>query len=492
MELHPQIEKLNQIGIALSSETDINRLLSLIVTEARHFANADAGSLYTLEDEQLFFRIAQNDTLDSARGKSSSFKPVPIPLDTKSIAGYVALEGEILNIEDVYLLSDALPYSFNSDFDKKNNYRSQSMLVVPMKEPKGAVLGVLQLINAKDSKGNVITFSEPFQSLTMSLASQAAVAIRNARLIAYIKSMFEALIRYSASAIDARSPHTAGHSRRVAAYAIIIAEEINQQNKGVFADVNFSPDELERLNYSAWLHDMGKIGVPEHILDKHLRLPQGVEEIVETRFALAGACIMLEAALNRDPDPNNSTIDERNQLIIALERIKEINQSNWLPDDDLEFLEKTAQKTFVDAEGKKRHLLTPEEMNFLTVRKGNLTAEEYKTMQGHVEHTLNIIKNIPFTEHLLAVPDIASSHHEMLNGTGYPRKLTGDEICMEARILALVDIFDALTAMDRPYRKAAPPEKACAILESDAKNGRLDKDLVELFVSKKLYEKLQD
>ena len=491
MQLHPQIERLNQIGIALSNEIHLEKLLALIVTEARSFTNADAGSLYTLEKDQLLFRIAQNDTLDN-KGARGAFKPVPIPLNTRSIAGYVALEGQLLDIDDVYLLAEDLPYSFNQDFDRKNNYRSQSMLVVPMKEPDGEVLGVLQLINAKDENGQVVRFPESIISLTMSLASQAAVAIRNARLISYIKSLFEALIRYSASAIDARSPHTAGHSRRVAAYSTIIAEEINRLGHGPFKNIKFTAEELERLNYSAWLHDLGKIGVPEAILDKHLRLPEGWEETIEERFKHCAACMVLEAALGGKQDPREATRSERQALASDLERLKKINRSNWLPDEDQEFLEALHAHIFTDADDQEHPLLTDEEMVYLSVKKGNLTAEEYKTMQGHVEHTLNIVKNIPFTGHLEAVPTIAASHHEMLNGTGYPRHLQDQQITIEARILAMVDIFDALTAIDRPYRKAAPPERACAILQSDVESGRLDKDIVDLFVSQRLWERITE
>ncbi|SHJ87561.1 HD domain-containing protein [Desulfatibacillum alkenivorans DSM 16219] len=491
MELHPQIERLNQIGIALSNEIQLEKLLALIVTEARGFTNADAGSLYTLEKDQLYFRIAQNDTLNG-KGARGAFKPVPIPLDSRSIAGYVALNGELLDIEDVYMLSDRLPFSFNRDFDQKNNYRSQSMLVVPMKEPDGEVLGVLQLINAKNDDGKVVPFPQSIISLTMSLASQAAVAIRNARLISYIKSLFEALIRYSASAIDARSPHTAGHSRRVAEYATVIAQEINRLDDGPFKDIHFTADELERLSYSAWLHDLGKIGVPEAILDKHLRLPAGVEETIEERFNLCAASLAIEAAAAGSKNPREDTAKEREALKADFQRLKNINRANWLPDEDEEFLGQLHARTFYDAGGTERTLLTDGEMVYLAVKKGNLTPEEYKTMQGHVEHTLNIVKNIPFTGHLEAVPNIAASHHEMLNGTGYPRHLHDQEITLEARILAMVDIFDALTAIDRPYRKAAPPERACAILQSDVESGRLDKDVVELFVSQRLWERITE
>ncbi|MBW1989964.1 MAG: HD domain-containing protein [Deltaproteobacteria bacterium] len=479
------IDRLNQIGIALSSETDINRLLDLIVTEARGFSRADAGSLYTLEEDRLFFRIAQNDTLEKKGKGRSRFQPIPIPLDKKSIAGYVALTGEVLHIEDVYTIPEDKPYTFNKSFDQKSGYRTQSMLTIPMKEPEGKVLGVLQLINALDQNGRMVPFADQYHELTLSLASQAAVALRNARLIAYIKGLFEALIKYSAQAIDARSPHTAGHSRRVAAYALIIAREMTKSDEGPFAEVRFSPEDLERLSYAAWLHDIGKIGVPEEILDKKWRLPLGWEQIIENRFLLAAVC----ACQGKGEE---EAVKIRRQFTEDCERILAINTKNFLPDEDREFLESFAGKTFTDPDGRKKPLLTEEELCYLSVPRGNLTGEEYRLMQSHVEHTERIVANIPFTGHLKNVPAIASAHHEMLNGTGYPRGLQDNEICLEARILAMVDIFDALTAMDRPYRKAAPPERACAILKDEASRGRLDPDLVDFFVENCLWERLED
>ncbi len=486
------IERLNRIGIALSSETDLGRLLHLIVTEARGFTRADAGSLYTLEGETLYFRVAQNDTLDTP-GSGRSFKPVPIPLSAASIAGYVALSGELLHIDDVYALPEGAPYRFNADYDRQSGYRTRSMLVVPMKDPDGAIVGVIQLINAKDREGRAASFSRQFDSLNLSLASQAAVAIRNARLIAYIKGLFEALIRYSASAIDARSPHTAGHSRRVAAYSLIIARAIHAAPEGPFAEAAFSRERLDRLAYAAWLHDIGKIGVPENILDKRYRLPPGRESVIESRFCLAAA--LKELAVHRS-GAEPAALDEARRyaerLQAALSRIMAVNAGNWLSEPDRELLDEIARETYTDAAGNQAPLLLPDEFCYLGVQKGNLTAEEYGVMQGHVLHTLRIVENIPFTGHLARVPEIASSHHEMLDGSGYPRKLTAERIPLEARILAMVDIFDALTAMDRPYRKAMPPEKACGILLEEARAGRLDADIVNLFVDKRLYEKLSD
>jgi HD-GYP domain-containing protein (c-di-GMP phosphodiesterase class II) len=507
--LQEQIQKLNQIGIALSSEINLEMLLELIVFEARGFTGADAGSLYILDkDDTLCFHVSQNDTLNQRPGSTSGFKPHPLPLSTKSIAGHVAITGEIINIEDAYDLSTSAPYEFNRDFDQRNDYVTRSMLVIPMKDREGEIIGVLQLINAKDETDSVVVFPKSVEGLVMSLASQAAVAIRNAKLIADIKALFEALIRYSASAIDARSPHTAGHSRRVAAYSKAIALAINKEATGPFADVSFSPEELEELSYSAWLHDMGKIGVPERILDKDNRLTDEAMESIVNRFELikalrlnpahqgagmGGPSIGETSVPEGKNNPSSDSIGEEaekaeQQLEEELSFVQKTNQSNFLSDEDLAALHEIASRTYEDLAGNTIPYLSEKELEYLSVRKGNLTAEEYNKIQTHVELTYNIVKNIPFTKTLKNVPLFSASHHELLDGSGYPRGLKGDEIPLQSRILAAIDIFDALTAADRPYRRAIPPEKAGEILKAEAKAGRLDKDVVNLFIDKKLYE----
>ena len=253
--LQEQIEKLNQIGIALSSEIEIEKLLELILYESREFTGADGGSLYILDQDRLYFHVTQNDTLSQRPDPPPGFKPYPLPLSKKSIAGYVAITGQALNIKNVYDLPETVPYEFNPEFDLRNDYVTRSMLVVPMKDTQGQILGVLQLINAKDETGVVIVYPKSVEDLVMSLASQAAVAIRNARLIADIKALFEALIRYSASAIDARSPHTAGHSRRVAAYSKAIALAINAEATGPLQHVFFTPASRADLNNSSPQND---------------------------------------------------------------------------------------------------------------------------------------------------------------------------------------------------------------------------------------------
>jgi HD-GYP domain-containing protein (c-di-GMP phosphodiesterase class II) len=497
--LQEQIEKLNQIGIGLSSETNLEDLLELIVFEAREFTGADAGSLYILdEDGTLYFNVSQNDTLSRRPDPPPGFKPYPLTLSKESIAGYVAITGEIVNIEDVYNLPGNVPYSFNPDFDMRNEYVTRSMLAVPMKDREQEVIGVIQLINPMDETGKIFPFPESVEHLIMSLASQAAVAIRNATLIADIKALFEALIRYSATAIDARSPHTAGHSRRVADYSKAIALAINEQNTGPLAGVSFSREQLEELSYAAWLHDIGKIGVPEKILDKNNRLSDEAMESIVNRFELIKAVELGLAgpdskSLSGQEGPGEGSSGEEaekaaQQIEEELRLIQKANQSNFLSDEDLAALQSIASKTYKNLAGDTIPYLSDKEMEYLCVRKGNLTAEEYRKIQTHVEHTYNIVENIPFTKSLQNIPLFSASHHELLDGSGYPKGLKGEEIPLQSRILAVVDIFDALTAVDRPYRRAMAPEKAGEILKAEAKAGRLDHDVVNLFVDRKLYE----
>jgi len=502
--LQEQIEKLNQIGIGLSSETNLEDLLELIVFEAREFTGADGGSLYILdEDETLYFNVSQNDTLSRRPNPPPGFKPYPLSLSKESIAGYVAITGEIVNIEDVYNLSSTVPYRFNPDFDMRNDYVTRSMLVVPMKDREQEILGVLQLINPMDETGKIFPFPKSVEQLIMSLASQAAVAIRNATLIADIKALFEALIRYSATAIDARSPHTAGHSRRVAAYSKAIALAINEQDTEPFADVSFSREQLEELSYSAWLHDIGKIGVPEKILDKNNRLSDEAMESIVNRFELIKAFKLgFVGAGTKDPSTTHPSgqegTDDRSggeeaekavqQIEEELSLVHKANRSNFLSDEDLAALQSIASKTYKNLAGDTIPYLSDKEMEYLSVRKGNLTADEYRKIQTHVELTYNIVENIPFTKSLQNIPFFSASHHELLDGSGYPKGLKGEEIPLQPRILAVVDIFDALTAADRPYRRAMAPEKAGEILKAEAKAGRLDNDVVNLFVDKKLYQ----
>jgi HD-GYP domain-containing protein (c-di-GMP phosphodiesterase class II) len=494
-KLKDLIRRLNQIGIALSSETHLPTLLELLVREVRLFTRADAGSLYFKVGNQLRFQVAQNDTLAVRKTVlTGAFRPYPISLDKTSIAGYVAVTGETLNISDVYQISPDAEYRFNQTFDERNDYRTRSMLALPLGNHDNEIIGVLQLINALDEKGNVTVFDSDHVDLVASLASQAAVAIQNARLITAIHEVFAALVRYSASAIDARSPHTAGHSRRVATYCLRLARAVNDEKEGPFAHVHFSDKELEELNYAAWLHDIGKIGVREEVLEKVDRLTPAAMELIANRVEMIKMAILYEAQLHggqaggAPQDPAGEVERRLEEADQDLEFIRQINRAKWIKAEQVERVRQIQRETFRDARGQIRPYLTEEEAHHLCVREGNLTSEEYEEIRGHVLHTLNIINKIPFAKDLERIPLIAAAHHEKLDGSGYPLGLKAGDIMIQARILGLADVYDALTATDRPYRGAMPIEEALKILTREAETGKLDRDLVELFVTKKLYD----
>ena len=498
-----RLEALNKIGVALSSETHLGRLLELIVKEARNFTNADAGSLYLVDHDKncLNFEVAQNDTLKKrADLKSETFKPYSLTLNKNSIAGYVAITGETLNITDVYNLSPEAGFEFNRDFDKRNKYRTKSMLLVAMKDTEGKIIGVLQLINSNNIQGKVVAFATKIETLVSSLASQAAVAIKNAQLLKEIKDVFEALIRYSVSAIDARSPFTAGHSRRVAEYSMALAHAINDTHEGPYANISFSSAQLEELNYAAWLHDIGKIGVREWVLDKRTHLSDAEMDALINRFENIKASVIAETQekklelfhSNRESETEVQQFESElktriHQIDEKLAFIKTINVGNFLKDSDINHLEEIYEKKYVDLEGEKRNYLTDFEFENLSVKKGNLTKNEIEEIQSHVTHTENIVNNIPFTGHLKRVPVFAAGHHEMLDGSGYTKHIKAEDIPIQTRIITVSDIYEALIAKDRPYKKSLDPIKSLAILKEEALNGRLDKELVRIFIEKKVY-----
>ncbi len=493
--LKEQIKRLNQIGIALTRETHLPSLLELIVREVRNFTRADAGSLYSVDRNQLRFEVAQNDTLAARKNEVFEvFRPYPMPLDKTSIAGYVAITGKTLNIPDAYKLTGDEEYRFNPAFDERNRYRTRSMLVVPIRNHDGEIIGVLQLINSLDENGNVTVFEHEQEDLVASLASQAAAAIQNARLIKAVREIFAALVRYSASAIDARSPHTAGHSRRVATYAMRLARSINEENEGTFANVVFNEKELEELNYAAWLHDIGKIGVREELLERVDRLSSSAMELILTRFEAIKLAVARDFERQKGKRGGFKASD-----YLELERwlqevdedlgfIKTINKAKQLSLEEINRVQEIQAKSFRNARGEVRFYLTEEEAYHLSLPLGNLTGKEFQEVQGHVLQTLNIINKIPFTKDLERIPVIAAAHHEKLDGSGYPLGLTAPDIMIQARILGIADVYDALTATDRPYRGAMPVKEALQHLIEEAEAGKLDRDLVDLFVRKKLYE----
>jgi len=505
MKLRDRIDKLNKIGIALSSVHDLDELLELVVSEARDLTNADAGSLYLRNEDYLYFKISQNDTLEKRFGsRKDFFKPFDIKISKDNIAGYVATTSEPLNIKDAYSLKFEVDYKHSKEFDKKFKYKTCSILTVPMLDHRGDVIGVLQLINALDEKSNCIPFPEELEDLVLSLASQAAVAINNTRFLSEVKNLFKAVVQYSASAIDARSPHTAGHSERVAELAFRLATIINTKKNGFFVKINFDDAQMEEIRYAGWLHDIGKIGVKELVLDKGNKVSDENLNNIEYRFYTLILQKKLQALeqklklLRESKSPQDAEFQKveeefnkkKDEIADELKFIKRINvPTERMSEDDIERLKKIPQIFFENPVDKNIiPIIDEQELENLSILRGSLNPKERQEAQSHVVKSITIIEKIPFRGYLKNIPDIVAKHHEYLDGSGYPNGFKADQISMQSRILCVVDIFDALAAKDRPYKPAMPVPKALDILRKDAQAGKLDKDIVELFIEEKIYE----
>jgi len=500
-----QIKKMSDIGRALSGVQDLNTLLEMIVDQARNFTNADAGTLYIVEDNTLRFQIVQNDSLKIRMGgKSGESIPFPpVELKETNVSAFVALKGISVNIPDVYD-TDLFDFTGPKKFDQSTGYRSKSMLVVPMRNHENDIIGVLQLLNATNPISNeVIAFSQDYENLSESLASQAAVSITNAKLIANMTELFEAFVKVMATAIDEKSPVTGGHIRRVADLTLTMAEVIHDIDEGHFKDKTFSPDQMYELRIAAYMHDIGKVTSPVEIVEKAKKLQTIFDRIqyVRLRMAYIIQKIKLEGQEAKikilqngsSPEKLNSIEKETLEKLMEIEEIQRfINKCNepgeFLDDEILVRLKEVSEKTYIDDAGEQQPFLTADELVNLSIRRGSITEKERQKMQGHAAVTLKMLKQIPFTKKLKNIPDFAGAHHEFLNGKGYPLGLKGDEISFEGRLMAVTDIAEALTASDRPYKKAMPLETVYRILRSMVEGGELDPNLVELFIEKEVYK----
>jgi HD-GYP domain-containing protein (c-di-GMP phosphodiesterase class II) len=467
-------------------------------------SGADGGSV-------LHFIAAQTATLPDV--PSPTFR---LPLDDTSIAGYVATTGKPLILEDVYELPEGVPFSFNRVFDAQYGYRAKSMLAVPMIDHRDHVVGVLQLINRKsdvdakirtdeDADRWVLPYTDREVAIVSSLAGQAAVAIENGRLYQDIENLFAGFIKAAVTAIDRRDPTTSGHSVRVTELTCDMAALISAQTEGPFADVWFSDAELKQLRYAGLLHDFGKVAVREETLVKELKLPPVMGARVEARFALIRKTLELEAWMERGRIVAERGIDAAQddlariaaELAAEVERLdrywaalQEANIPRVLDEDAAEILQEISRTTFVDPDGNEHPYITADELHFLEIRRGSLDEAEREQIQAHVLHSYDFLLDIPWTDELSRIAEIVRGHHEKLDGSGYPDGVTGDRLPIETRIMTVCDIFDALTASDRPYKRAMPVERALEILEWEANEGMLDKDVVELFTSSGVYQKV--
>jgi HD-GYP domain-containing protein (c-di-GMP phosphodiesterase class II) len=508
------IMQLTRIGLALSAEKNINKLLEVIVDYARDLSHADAGTLYILDDdkEHLRFEIMQNDTMKTRIGGTSgveiSLPKVPLHSDGKpnyyNVSSYTALTGETINIPDVYKAKE-FDFTGPREYDASTGYRSKSMLVIPMKNHENNIIGVLQLLNSQiPETGEVIAFSKDYVDLVASLASQAAVALTNTQLIQDLKNLFYSFIKSIATAIDEKSPYTGGHITRVVDLTMMIAEGINKTDHGPFKDVLFNEDELEELRLAAWMHDVGKITTPENVIDKSTRLQAIFDRthLVETRFQMIANSIENEYLQRKIELLRNGIIDESKIKIMdqelahkirglgeELKFIKACNDpGEFMSDEKIDRIKKIAKKNYVSPDGEHPYL-TEDEVENLCIRKGSLTDKERNIIENHAGMTLKILNELPFPAKLANVPEFASSHHEKLDGSGYPRGLSEKELSLQSRIMAIADVFEALTAKDRPYKEPMKLSKAVKIMEFMKQDKLIDGDIYDLFLeSRFIYE----
>jgi HD-GYP domain-containing protein (c-di-GMP phosphodiesterase class II) len=465
----------NEIGIALSSERNPTRLLELILRRARQLVAADAGSLYLIEkgahgNTGLRFAVAQNDSVNAP------WKSITLPLNPRSIAGAVALDGEVVVVDDAYALPPDGQLRHDQSFDRRFGYHTRSIVGIPMTTRDGEVLGVLQLINRKP---------------------QAGVSLENSQLYTNIQNLFEGFVHASITAIEQRDPTTSGHSFRVSEGTLALARKLARVERGPWAGKTFSRDQLRELRYAALLHDFGKVGVREHVLVKEL-------VALENRFKFAKACLRAERYQSwmrmalEDPAQTKRLLpqlhkeldEELVQFDDMLHIVRTANQPNVIDEGDFGALQRIGKKCFSDSDGDEQLFLTPHEVEVLSIRRGSLSENERKEIEDHVVHTYKFLKQIPWTRDLSKVPEIAYRHHEKLDGSGYPRGLHDLDIPLGARLMSIVDIYDALTARDRPYKKAMPVDRALFILQSDAQNGKLDASLVQIWIESKAWEEI--
>jgi HD-GYP domain-containing protein (c-di-GMP phosphodiesterase class II) len=509
-----ELATMNRIGIALSTVRDHDVLIEMILTKARELSRSDAGSIYLLETDAngqklLRWKLAQNDSI------SVDFEEKVLNVTKKSLAGYVALTGETLVIDDAYRLPADVEYSINTTFDRETGYLTRSIVVFPMTNHEGDTIGVVQLLNRKKPGAPpklsaltvpdyVVPFDEHTVMLMRSLAGQAAVAVENNFLYDSIERLFEGFVTASVTAIEQRDPTTSGHSFRVADLTVNLAKTVDRIDWGDFRDVRFTQDQIREMRYASLLHDFGKVGVREKVLVKEKKLYPLELDIIRQRFEYVMKSVEAEhqrkkldflmrsgfegfEAFSRACDAEAQQVIEQLEADFAL--VVQSNEPSVLPEGEFEHLKKIADAAYIDLRGNTRPILLPYEMKTLSIRKGNLDQSERGEIESHVTHTFHFLSKIPWTKDLMNVPGIAYAHHEKLNGRGYPRALPREQIPVQSRMMTVSDIYDALTANDRPYKRAISTDRALDILKMEVKDGLLDNALVDLFIEAKIFEK---
>jgi len=511
--LTDHLRHLTDIGLALSGEQNRDRLLEMIVSLARSITHADAGTLYIVDDSgaKLEFVVLQNDTMNvrlgGASGNAITLPPVSLFDDAgqenhANVSSHVALAREVVNIEDVYS-AEGYDFTGTRRYDAATGYRSQSMLVIPMENHEHEIIGVLQLLNAKDPhSGEVTAFSPVGLAAVQSLASQAAVALTNTQLINGLKALLYSFMQSIAAAIDAKSPYTRGHIDRVVDLTMRIAEAVNAQTDGPYKDVHFGENELEELKLAAWMHDVGKITTPVHVVDKATKLEAIVDriEMVTTRFKFIGKALQAEllekllelagtgasrqemVGVTEEMERRRLELDDDLAFVVSCNKPGE-----FMSDERIERVKAIAARTYLDGDEQKPWL-TEDEVKNLCIRKGTLTDAERKIIEDHTVVTIDMLSRLPFPKRLSRVPEFAGAHHEKLDGTGYPNHISGDALSLQARILAVADVFEALTAKDRPYKEPMKLSQAMKIMGFMVKDKHVDPEVFGLFSSAEVYK----
>jgi HD-GYP domain-containing protein (c-di-GMP phosphodiesterase class II) len=510
-----ETSQLIEIGKSLSAIRDMDELLDLILLKARRLAGADAGSIYIVEadgtdqaNQQLRFKLSQND--------SQTFEAAEMimPVSVKSIAGAAVLNRETICIDDVRQIPADAPYNYDSTSDEKTGYHTRSILAVPMINQSDQVLGIIQLINKKQHPENdlredadfdreVIPMDDHSRELVETLASQAGVALENARLNTEIERIFDGFVRASVHAIEQRDPTTAGHSFRVARLTRRLAEVVSEAEAGPYAAERYSDAELKEIETAALLHDFGKVAVRDDIFSKAKKLSPANFQMIRSRFDFIRRSIendhlhrrlmMVEAGT---PKEELAILDQAvERAVIDIEEcwriIRTTNEPTVLPSEDLAKIEHIAKRSYFDLGGHRQPFLEPYEVESLQIAKGSVTEEEMNEIRSHAAHTISFLEQIPWGPAMRNITAYAGAHHEKLNGGGYPNGLTADQIPLPARMMSVADIFDALTAADRPYKKAVPVDKALFILELEVKDQHIDGELVRLFKEAEVFKVLE-
>lgn len=505
-QLLEDIGRLNAIGVALSAERDTGRLLERILRSAKDLTAADGGTLYLVRDgRQVAFEIMSTDSLGIELGGSSDeaipFEPLPLEVGGKPNSSMVVMHcvhiGTTVNIPDAY---DAAGFDFSGTraFDQRTGYRTQSLLTVPMRDHEGRVIGVLQLINAMQD-GRIVAFSEDSRQLAESLASQAAIALSNKRLVDDLRGLFDAFVRMIAEAIDQKSPYTGAHCRRVPELTMMLADAAHGVGEGPLGEFQMSADDRYALELAGWLHDCGKVTTPEHVMDKSTKLETVHDRIDEiaTRFAVCRARIEAECTAVEYTQPGSQAAQEarrqRDEGLAALDDdlafLRGINAgAETMSVADRERIHALAAREWVDASGVSRPLLTADEVENLCVESGTLNAQERAIIEHHVVATIRMLEQLPFPENLKNVPEYAAGHHERIDGRGYPNGLTREQMSVPARAMAIADVFEALSAADRPYKEVKPLSECLELMGRMSEEGHIDPDLFEIFVSEGVYQ----